>query len=548
MSGGERSTLHFRDLEAGTDLADEVPDTYYGLAWANDSSTVFYVRPDDAMRPFQIWRHTIGSPATDDVLVYTETDDRFYVGVGRTRTGRFIVISSESKLTSEVRLIDADNPTAPPQVVAPREQGVEYHVEHHHDEEHGDRLYILTNADGAVNFKVLLAASPTAARDTWTEVVAHRDDVRLENVDAFADYLVVSERSGGIERIRVRSLADDSEHEVAMPDEVYSAWVGPNPEFETATLRLGYTSLVAPTRDLAYDVEARSLTVVKEQDVPGYDASQYETHREWATAPDGVQGADLDRSPCQRPGTADAAAPLLLYGYGSYEISIDPTFSVSRLSLLQRGMAFAIAHVRGGGELGRRWYDDGKLDHKTNTFTDFIACAEHLVAIGVTHPDRLVARGGSAGGLAHGCDREPAAKPVPGDRRRGPVRRRAHDDARRNAAAHRHGVGGVGQPRRQRRHVQVHEELLALRQRDRAALPGAPGHRGAQRPARAVLGTGEVGREAALDGDGRWTDLAQDRARRGPPRPVGSLRDVARRGVRPRVRPRPVGRRRRSAS
>jgi oligopeptidase B len=403
VSGGERSALYFRDLEAGKDLTDEVSDTYYGLAWANDSSTVFYVRPDDAMRPFQIWRHTIGAAAADDVLVYTETDDRFYVGVGRTRTGRFIVISSESKLTSEVRLIDADNPSAPPQVVAEREQGVEYHVEHHHDEEHGDRLYILTNDDGAVNFKVLLAASPSATRDTWTEVVAHRDDVRLENVDAFANYLVLSERSGGIERIRVRSLADDSDHEVAMPDEVYSAWVGPNPEFETATLRLGYTSLVAPTRDLAYDVEARSITVLKEQDVPGYDASQFETHREWATAPDGVQVPISIVRPHQSSGADSAPAPLLLYGYGSYEISIDPTFSVSRLSLLQRGMGFAIAHVRGGGELGRRWYDDGKLDHKKNTFTDFIACAEHLVAIGVTHSDHLVARGGSAGGLLMGA-------------------------------------------------------------------------------------------------------------------------------------------------
>lgn len=402
VSGGERSTLHFRDLEAAKDLADEVPDTYYGLAWANDSSTVFYVRPDDAMRPFQIWRHTIGTPAADDVLVYTETDDRFFVGVGRTRTGRFIAISSESKLTSEVRLIDADNPSAPPQVVAEREQGVEYHVEHHHDDEHGDRLYILTNANGAVNFKLLLAASPSAPRDTWTEVVAHRDDVRLENVDAFAKYLVLSERSGGIERIRVRSLADGSDHEVAMPDEVYSAWVGPNPEFETATLRLGYTSLVAPTRDLAYDVEARSLTILKEQDVPGYDASLYETRREWATAPDGVQVPISIVRPRTSTG-GDAPAPLLLYGYGSYEISIDPTFSVSRLSLLQRGMGFAIAHVRGGGELGRHWYDDGKLDHKTNTFTDFIACAEHLVAIGVTHPDQLVARGGSAGGLLMGA-------------------------------------------------------------------------------------------------------------------------------------------------
>jgi oligopeptidase B len=401
VTGGERYELRFRDLTTGEDLPDVVHDVYYGLAWANDNRTCFYTRPDAAMRPWQIWRHLLGTPADDDVLVQQEDDDRFYVSVGRTRTGSYVVIALGSKITTEVWFVPADDPETAPRVVEPRRQGVEYDVEHHHSEEHGDRFFVLTNDGGAENFKLMVAPVDRPGRDQWREVVLHRGDVRLEDVDAFADHLVLSERAEGLERIVVRRLADDDTHVIAMPDPVYSAGVGANPEFETSTLRFAYTSLVAPMSSYEYDFERRERTLVKQQLVPGYEPARYESHRLWATAPDGVR---VPVSVVHRRGLEhDGSAPAVLYGYGSYEISIDPSFSSARVSLLDRGAVFAIAHIRGGGELGRRWYEDGKLEHKPNTFTDFIACAEHLVAERYTSPARLAARGGSAGGLLMGA-------------------------------------------------------------------------------------------------------------------------------------------------
>ena len=398
--GGERSTLRFRDLAAGLDLADEIADTYYGLAWANDERTVFYSRPDAAMRPSQVWRHALGTPTADDVLVFEEPDERFNVDVSRCRTGRFLLIGSHSKITSEEHLVDADAPALAPRVVAPRETGIEYHVEHHHDTENAiDRLYIVTNADGAENFRLVVTDLDTETRATWEEVVAHRPDVRLEHVDAFARHLVLSERAAGLEHLRVLRLGDGEVHEIEMPDDVYSAWLGPNPEFDTTTLRIGYTSLVAPRSDLEVDLDGGALRVVKTQEVEGYDPSDYETERYWVQASDGVQ---VPMSVVRRR-DLDQPAPMLLYGYGSYEASIDPMFSASRVSLLERGCTFAIAHVRGGGELGRAWYEGGRLAHKTNTFTDFLACADFVVAQGMTTPDLLAARGGSAGGLLMGA-------------------------------------------------------------------------------------------------------------------------------------------------
>jgi oligopeptidase B len=401
VTGGELASLRFRELATGLDLVDEIDGVYYGLAWANDERTVFYVRPDDAIRPYQVWRHVLGSPASDDVLVYQEDDERFAVGLGRTRTGRFLVIGSESKTTSESHLIDADDATAPLRLVAPREQGVEYHVEHHRDDDHGDRLYIVTNADGAENFTLMSSSLDATSRADWEEVMPHREGVRLQDVDAFADHLVLSERAEGLEQLRVLSLTDGTQRLVAMPDDVYSAWVGGNPEFDTTTLRYGYTSLVVPVSDVDEDLTSGERVVVKSQPVHGYDPGEFETHRLWAVA------ADETRIPISivhhRDLTRDGRAPLLLYGYGSYEVSIDPIFSTSRVSLLERGVVYAIAHVRGGGELGRPGYDDGKLDHKKHTFTDFVACAEHLIAEGYTSANRMVARGASAGGLLMGA-------------------------------------------------------------------------------------------------------------------------------------------------
>ncbi|MFN8036596.1 MAG: S9 family peptidase [Acidimicrobiia bacterium] len=401
FTGGERLELRFRDLATGDDLPDVVTDTYYGLAFANDNRTVFYTRVDDAMRPYQVWRHTVGTPAAADVLVYEEPDDHYYVNVGRTRSGDFVVIGLESKLTSESRVIPTSDPTAPPRVVAAREHRVEYAIDHHAGPGGGE-LYIVTNADGAENFKLMVAPVASPERAHWREVVPHRPDVRLDDADVFANHLVLSERCNGLERIELLHLADGSLEVVEMPEPVYSAGVGANLEYDTTTLRFGYTSLTTPMSSYDYDVITRERTLVKRQPVlGGYDPDDYVTTREWATAPDGTQ---VPISVVYRRGLPlDGSAPCLLYGYGSYEISIDPGFSSLRLSLLQRGMVYAIAHIRGGGEMGRHWYEDGKFAHKPNTFTDFVASAEHLVARGYTSPDRLVARGASAGGLLMGA-------------------------------------------------------------------------------------------------------------------------------------------------
>ncbi|MFO7591747.1 MAG: S9 family peptidase [Acidimicrobiia bacterium] len=419
LDGGERATLRFRDLSTGEDLDDEVPDTYYGIAWANDDRTVFYVRPDAAMRPWQVWRHMLGTAATDDSLVFEEPDERFSVHISRARTGRFLLIGSHSKVTSEVLLVDADAPTDPPVVVSPRTTGIEYHVEHHHPGRghpgsghpgsgHPGRgpdvLYLVTNEGGAENFRLAVTdVAAIMAGDVgpthWREVVPHRPDVRLEAVDAFADCLVLSERSAGLEHLRVLPLDGDREHIVELPDDVYSVWVGPNPEYETAVLRIGYTSLVLPPTDFDVSLTDGTRTVVKTQPVQGYDPADYETHRHWVDAPDGAQiPLSLVHRRDLPPG-----APFLLNGYGAYEVSLDPMFAVTRVSLLERGIGFAIAHVRGGGELGRAWYEGGRLGNKRNTFTDFVACAQHLVDRGITRPDRLAASGGSAGGLLMGA-------------------------------------------------------------------------------------------------------------------------------------------------
>ena len=398
-TGGERALLRFRDLAAGHDLPDEVPDTYYGLAWADDD-TLCYVRPDDALRPFQVWRHTLGTPVTDDALVFEEPDERFYVSVRRARCGVALVIETESKTTTEAWLIDAACPGTAPTLVAARETGVEYRVEYHRGPG-GDRLFIVTNADGAENFQVMATPVAPPGRDHWTVFVAARDDVRVDRVDAFAGHLVVSERVDGLAHVRALDLDSGADRVLGTGDDVATTWLGATPEYETTVARVVATSLVTPVSDYDVDLATGAATLVKRERVDGYDPDRYETARLWARADDGVE-VPISLV-CRRDTPRDGTGALLLYGYGAYEISIDPTFSFSRLSLLERGGAYAIAHVRGGGELGRRWYEDGKLDRKRNTFTDFLACAQHLVAEGYVSAPRLVARGGSAGGLLMGA-------------------------------------------------------------------------------------------------------------------------------------------------
>jgi oligopeptidase B len=401
-TGGERQVLRFRDLETRTDLDDVIENVTYGLAWADHGRTCFYVRPDDAMRPWQVWRHTLGTGPTDDALVFEEDDDRFYVALGRARSGRFIVIETASKTTSEAWYVPTAEPSAQPAVIAPRVAGHEYSVEHHWDAVHGDRFFIVTNRDGAQNFELAVTQLPDAAPARWETLLPSRDDVRLEDVDAFAGHLVLTERHDGLVRLRVAPVDDlEGLHDIAFPDPVYSVWVGANEEFDTTTLRYGYTSLVAPPTDVDYEMATRAASVVKVQPVPGYDPTQYSSTRIWVERPDGA------RVPVsivhRRDVILDGTGPALLYGYGSYEISIDASFRPSRLSLLDRGVVYAIAHVRGGGELGRAWYEAGRLEQKENTFNDFIAAAEGLIRGGYTRADRLVARGGSAGGLLMGA-------------------------------------------------------------------------------------------------------------------------------------------------
>jgi oligopeptidase B len=395
--GGERYTLRFRDLATGEDLPDMVEGTYYGLAWAADNRTVFYVRPDDAMRPYQLWRHVLGTPVDEDVLVYQEDDERFFLHVSSSKSEQWVFLQLESKVTSEVWVLPADAPLGSFRVVEPRQQGVEYAVEHH-----SHWFFIVTNADGAENFKLVRAPIASPGRALWEDVVPHRPDVKLDGIEVFARWLVLWERAQGLRRIAVRSFDSGETHVIEQPEPVYTASGDANLEFETDMFRFSYQSLVTPRSVYDYDMATRERELLKQQPVlGGYDPSQYETFRLWAVAPDGVQ---VPMSVVHRKGLAlDGSNPTLLYGYGSYEISIEPTFSSLRLSLLDRGFVFAIGHVRGGGEMGRRWYEDGKLLKKRNTFTDFVACAERLVDGGWTAPDQLIIRGGSAGGLLMGA-------------------------------------------------------------------------------------------------------------------------------------------------
>jgi oligopeptidase B len=403
FAGSERFTMRVKDLMSGEIAPDEIPDTFYGSAWSADGSALFYVTVDGAWRPYRVWRHVIGTPASDDMVVFEEPDERFWVGVGLTRSERFLIISASSKLTSEAWLLDAGHPAGEFTVVAPRRQGIEYEVEHQVTADGADRLLILHN-DHAENFE--LAEAPLSDPSAWTPVLSHRDDTRLLGVDAFADHLVAHLRKDGLTGLRVLR-ADGSQHEIAFPEPVYRVAPGANPEYDSRAYRLGYASLVTPDSVYDCDTETGGLTLLRRRPVlprpdgAEYDPGAYEQHRLWATAQDGT--AVPISLVCRKGTPRDGSAPFLLYGYGSYEISADPGFSISRLSLLDRGFGYAIAHVRGGGEMGRRWYDDGKMLSKINTFTDFVASARHLADEGWTSPRRLVARGGSAGGLLVGA-------------------------------------------------------------------------------------------------------------------------------------------------
>ncbi|MVU79265.1 prolyl oligopeptidase family serine peptidase [Nocardia sp. ET3-3] len=403
--GNERYTLRFKNLRTGELLADEIPNIAPGATWSLDGTHVFYQTLDDSWRPDSVWRHRLGTEQSADVRVFHEADESFWVSIGATRSERYLVIMTGSKITSENWILEADNPEGEFRVLMPRREGVEYSAEHAVIGGE-DKLLILHNdvVDGvkAVNF--VLAEAPLSDPSDLTVLIPHRDDVRLEDIDAFADKLVLSYRREALPRVAVWPLTAEGYGELRDIDfdlALFSAGLSANPEWEQPMLRMGLTSFITPTQIFDYVPETGELLLRKEQVVlGGYNADEYVQQRDWAIAADGTR---VPISLVMRRDAVPGPKPLLLYGYGSYEAAIDPYFSVARLSLLDRGAVFAVAHVRGGGEMGRLWYEHGKTLTKKNTFTDFVSVAQHLVDTGVTAPDRMVADGGSAGGLLMGA-------------------------------------------------------------------------------------------------------------------------------------------------
>lgn len=399
-TGGERYTLHFRDVRTGEDLADRVDDVSgYSFAWSASGSHAFYVRNDAAWRPWEVYRHELGAPADGDALVYREEDETFRLQVTTTDSGQYVLVTSDSTTTSEVRYVPAAEPLQEARVFQPRQRGVEYQLE-----DGGSVWFVLTNADDAVNFKLL--AVPKGRADTHgTELLPHRAGVMLGGIRVFEGHVLLEGREDGLTQLWVarRSELDGGAaawRRVTFDERVYTVMIGENREFGTGTARIVYSSLTTPTTYEDLHLGTLERTLVKRTPVlGGYDPGAYEAWREWATAPDGT------RVPVSLVARRDTPRPArtFLIGYGSYGVPYDPTFQTSRLALLDRGWVIAIAHVRGGGELGRPWYEAGKLKHKQNTFTDFIACAEHLLQCGVAAPRELVISGGSAGGLLMGA-------------------------------------------------------------------------------------------------------------------------------------------------
>lgn len=394
-SGAEIFTLRIRDLDTGDETTVTERATY-GLAWHTDASALLYLVPDDAWRPHELRRHVLGAEGEDELLL-REDDERFWTSLSTTRSRDLIVVQMGSRTTSEVHLLDAHDPSARPTVVAPRDPGVEYHVDHG-----GGPLVIVTNAGHAVDFQVMTAPVGQPGRDHWQVLVGHRPGIRVEDADAFATHVVLSERTEARTQLRVVDNDGFDRGVLEMPEEVYTAAVGANPEADTRVLRIVYTSLTTPASTIDVDLDTGARETIKQEEVPGgYDPSAYETTRLWATSHD---GARVPISVVKRRDTPrDGSAPCLLYAYGAYEMSTDPTFRPWRLSYLDRGGIVALAHVRGGGEMGRAWYEQGRLQHKPNTFHDVVACADHLVAEAWTSRDRLVLEGGSAGGLLVGA-------------------------------------------------------------------------------------------------------------------------------------------------
>lgn len=390
--------INFKNLETGEILQDVIGNTTGKAVWANDNEHVFYIRKDDSLRAFQVFLHQLGTDSSQDVLIFHEADDTFDVNVFKTKSLEYIFISSSSTISDEQRFIPADNVMADWKIIQPRIDNLEYAVEYYQDE-----FYIITNADDATNFKIVKTKVANPGIENWVEVIPHLEEVLLEGFEIFKNYLVLEERREGLLQLKIINTNDDSFHYLPFSDPTYTAYIGLNLEFDTEKLRFGYTSLAQPSSTFEYDMKERTTTLLKQQEVLGeqFSPENYVSERIWATARDGkkvpislVYHKDTPKS---------AETPLLLYGYGSYGHTIDASFSNVRLSLLNRGFIYAIAHIRGGEYMGREWYEDGKMLFKKNTFFDFIDAAKYLVKESYTSEKHLYAMGGSAGGLLMGA-------------------------------------------------------------------------------------------------------------------------------------------------
>ena len=392
-------TIQFKDLISGEVLEDRLKSVTGNLAWAADNATVFYSQQDSmTLRPNKIFRHVLGKPQESDELVYEETDETFTVGLKKSKSRKFLFIASQSTISSEYRCLPLDQPDENWKIIQERQADLEYEVDHY-----GKHFIILTNADNAKNFKLVKTPIDQPGKENWEDIIPARENVFLEEFEVFKHHLVIANRFNGLQRLEIRSWDGDKKHTIRMEDPAYTVWIGNNPEFYTDVLRFGYNSLTTPATVYDYNMETRDKMLMKRQEViGGHTPEDYKSERVWATSKDGteipmslVYKKDLFHH--------DGQNPVMLYGYGSYGLSSDPYFSSSRLSLLDRGFVFAIAHIRGGQEMGRNWYEDGKMLKKKNTFEDFIACGEYLIQEKYAHPKKLFAMGGSAGGLLVGA-------------------------------------------------------------------------------------------------------------------------------------------------
>ena len=401
--GTEICTIFIKDLATGELLPEQVHNTYgnvygqTGIEWACDGKSFFYVTRDAALRPYRLYRHILGTDPSRDALLLEEKDEAYFLILGQSRSKAYIWVFLHSTTTDEWMYLPNDGSTYEFKSFQPRIKGIEYQVEHA-----GDHFFIITNEE-ALNFKLMRTPIDATTKENWQEVIPHRLDTLVTGMDAFEDFLVLYERNGGFQQIRIsRTDGLTNAWNIPFPEPVYNFISMRNPEFKTDIFRFTYTSLVTPNSVIDYNIKEKTWTVVKQDEIPsGYDASQYVSERAYATEPDGTK---IPMSLVYKKGLAkDGNNPALLYGYGSYGFSIDPSFNANRISLLDRGFVFAIGHIRGGSEMGRAWYENGKMLNKRNTFTDFIACAEHLIAEKYTHRDKLAIMGGSAGGLLTGA-------------------------------------------------------------------------------------------------------------------------------------------------